>query len=63
MTDMQEKKWDIEEYKKQVFKTDGEANPVTIGDVWDTVPRRKRREIQRLVAKGRNPDFAEYLGY
>lgn len=44
----------IEEYKKQPFKE------ATIGDYWHTFDRRKRREIERLVKKGKNPDILNY---
>ena len=53
--------WDIEEYKKQVFKYDGNAKPITIADIWDTIPRRSRREITRMVNKGKNPDIRDYV--
>lgn len=46
--------WDIEEYKKQPFKD------ATIGDYWHTFDRRTRREIERLVKKGKNPDILNY---
>ena len=49
----------IEEYKSQVFKYDGKG-PVTIGDEWPFLSRRTRREIERLVKKGKNPDIMDY---
>ena len=50
----------IEEYKAQVFKYDGKG-PVTIGDEWPYLPRATRREIERLVKKGKNPDMRDYV--
>ena len=50
----------IEEYKAQVFKYDGKG-PVTIGDEWPYLPRATRREIERLVKKGKEPDFLDYV--
>lgn len=46
--------WNIEEYKKQPFKD------ATIGDYWHTFDRKTRREIERLVKKGKNPDIMKY---
>lgn len=51
----------IEEYKAQVFKYDGNSEPVTIGDVWNTISRHNRRMIERLVKKGKNPDIMNYI--
>lgn len=51
----------LEEYKSQVLKYDGEAKPVTIGDEWPNFSRRTRREIERLVRKGKNPDIMNYI--
>ena len=45
----------IEEYKAQEFKDS------TIGDYWYTFSRRMRREIERKVKKGKNPDVMDYL--
>lgn len=50
----------IEEYKAQFFKYDAKG-PVTIGDHWPYFSRRTRREIERLVKKGRNPDIMNYV--
>lgn len=50
----------IEEYKAQVFKYDAKG-PVTIGDEWPYLTRATRREIERLVKKGKQPDFLEYI--
>lgn len=50
----------IEEYKAQVFKYGGDG-PITIGDEWPYLPRATRREIERLVKKGKNPDFLDYI--
>lgn len=47
--------WNIEEYKKQPFKD------ATIADYWHTFDRRTRREIERQVKKGKNPDIVNYL--
>lgn len=55
------RKWDLEAYKSQVFKYDGNAEPVTIGEVWDTISRHNRRMIERQVKKGKNPDIVDYL--
>jgi len=45
----------IEEYKAQPFKY------ATIGDYWSTFDRRTRREIERLVKKGKNPNIMKYI--
>lgn len=45
----------IEEYKAKPFKD------ATIGDYWSTFDRRTRREIERLVKKGKNPDIMNYI--
>lgn len=45
----------MNEYLKQPFKD------ATIGDYWSTFDRRTRREIERLVKKGRNPDILNYI--
>ena len=45
----------IEEYKAQPFKD------ATIGDYWYTFDRRARREIERLVKKGKNPDIMRFV--
>lgn len=45
----------IEEYKAQPFKD------ATIGDYWSTFDRRIRREIERLIKKGKNPDIMNYI--
>ena len=50
----------IEEYKAQVFKYDGNG-PVTIGDEWPYLLRAVRREIERLVKKGKNPDIMRFI--
>lgn len=55
------RKWNLEAYKAQVFKYDGNAEPVTIGDVWNTISRHNRRMIERLVKKGKNPDIMTFL--
>ena len=51
----------IEEYKKQPFKFDGNCKPVPIEDIWKDIPRATRREIERLVKKGKNPNIIHYL--
>ena len=51
----------IEEYKAQPFKYDGECKPVPISESWRDLPRRKRREIDRLVKKGKNPDILKFI--
>lgn len=51
----------IEEYKAQVLKYDGNCNPVPISEIWLDIPRKDRREIERLVKKGRNPDIMKYI--
>ena len=53
----------IEEYKAQPFKYDGECKEVTIGDIWLTLSRKQRRQVEKLVKKGLNPDINDYLGY
>ena len=45
----------IEEYKAQPFKD------ATIGDWWSTFDRRTRREIERLIKKGKNPDIMKFI--
>jgi len=45
----------IEEYEAQPFKD------ATIGDYWYTFDRRTRREIERLVKKGKNPDIMRFI--
>lgn len=50
----------LEEYKQQPFKYAGDGL-VLISDEWSALSRRKRREIERLVKKGKNPDFVDYL--
>ena len=45
----------IEEYKAQEFKDS------TIGDYWCTFSRRVRREIERSIKKGKNPDIMTFL--
>lgn len=50
-----------EEYKAQPFKYDGECKPVPISEIWPDLHRRDRREIERLVKKGKNPDIMKYL--
>lgn len=49
------KLWNINEYKAQPFKD------ATIGDYWYTFDRKTRREIERLVKKGKNPDIMKYI--
>lgn len=51
----------IEEYKAQPFKYDGECKPVPINEIWPDLPRHDRREIERLVKKGKNPDIMKYI--
>lgn len=45
----------IEEYKAQPFKD------ATIGDYWYTFDRKTRREIERIVKKGKNPDIMKFI--
>lgn len=51
----------IEEYKAQPFKYDGNGNPVAISEIWSWLTRKQRREIERLVKKGKNPDIMKYI--
>lgn len=51
----------IEEYKAQPFKYDGECKPVPISEIWPDLPRRTRREIERLVKKGKSPNIMNFL--
>ena len=51
----------IEEYKAQPFKYDGECKPIPISEIWPNLSRRERREIERLVREGKNPDIMRYL--
>ena len=51
----------IEEYKSQPFKTNGDGEELLIADIWDELGRRNRREIERLVKKGKNPDVLDYF--
>lgn len=53
--------WNLDAYKAQVLKYDGNAKPITIGEVWDTISRHNRRMIERQVKKGKNPDIIDYL--
>lgn len=55
------RKMTIEEYKTQPFKYDGEGRPVPISEIWSDLSRRDRREMERLVKKGKNPDIMKYL--
>lgn len=50
----------IEEYKAQIFKYGGDG-PIIIGDEWPYLPRATRREIERLVKKGKNPDIMKFI--
>lgn len=50
----------ISEYKAQPFKYDGDCKPVPISAIWPDLSRRDRREIERLVKKGKNPDIMNY---
>ena len=51
----------LAEYKAKPFKYDGECRPVPISEIWDNLPRKERREIERLVKKGKNPNITDYL--
>lgn len=55
----------LEEYKKQIFKYSTDANgkvvAITVGDEFDTLPRRKRRYVQRCLNKGKVPNFEDVL--
>jgi hypothetical protein len=55
----------LDEYKKQIFKYGTDANgnevPITIGDEFDTLPRRTRRYVQRCLNKGKVPNFEDVL--
>lgn len=48
----------VEEYKRMPFKSDGERD-ILIGEVWDELPRRKRRYIQIQLKKGKIPNFVD----
>lgn len=45
----------LNDYLKQPFKD------ATIADYWYTFDRSTRREIERLVKKGKNPDIMKYI--
>ena len=51
----------LEEYLEKPFKTDGQGNDVLISDVWGFLTRKERREIQRLLKEGKEPDIVDYL--
>ena len=51
----------IEEYKSQPFKTNGDGEELLIADIWNELGRHNRREIERLVNKGKNPDVLDYF--
>lgn len=51
----------IEEYKSQPFKYDGDCKPIPISEIWPDLSRGARREIERQVKKGKNPDIMNYL--
>ena len=51
----------LEEYKSQPFKYDGNCQPVPISEIWMDLSRKERREIERMVKKGKNPDITNYL--
>lgn len=51
----------LEEYKQQPFKTDGNGNEIPISEVWDDLSRQSRREIARMLKKGKKPDIVDYL--
>lgn len=45
----------LEEYKKLPFKTDGNGEEITIGDIWSDLNREKRRQIQKELKRGKIP--------
>lgn len=45
----------LEEYKKLPFKTDGNGEEITIGDIWSDLNREKRRLIQKELKRGKIP--------
>lgn len=49
----------LDEYKQQILKTAGEGEDITYGMVWKQLTRRERREIERQVKKGKNPDLRD----
>lgn len=51
----------LEEYKAQPFKYDWAGRPVTISEVWMDLTRKERREIQRQLKKGKNPNILNYF--
>ena len=51
----------LEEYKAQPFKYDGECKPGPISEIWPDLSRHDRREIERLVKKGKNPKITDYI--
>lgn len=55
----------LEEYKKQIFKYATDANgkvaAITVGDEFDTLPRIKRRYVQRCLNRGKVPNFEDVL--
>jgi len=51
----------LAEYLQQPFKYDGECKPVPISEIWMDLTRQERREIQRQLRKGKNPNIMNYL--
>ena len=51
----------LEEYLSKPFKYDGNCEPVPISEIWMDIPRKDRREIQRLLKKGKVPEIIDYL--
>ena len=51
----------LEEYLRQPFKYDGECKPVPISEIWMDLTRQERREIQRELKKGKEPNIMDYL--
>lgn len=50
----------IKQYKAQPFKYGSNAEPILISEIWPELKRRDRREIERLVKKGKNPNVMDY---
>lgn len=50
-----------EEYLNLPFKYDGDCQPVYIKEIWKELPRKSRREIERMLKKGKTPNITDYL--
>jgi hypothetical protein len=51
----------LEEFLQTPFKYDGKAQPVPVSEIWSSLTRAQRREVQRHLKKGRVPNICDYL--